>query len=302
MPRRAGHPVSDADRRARWLLAAGTAAGIALAGFGIVRSGDEAPDVEGAVAVVNGQPISREAFARFAAAVAAERKQLELDARTRRHLLERMIDEELLFQRGVVLGLARHEPSARRSIVAALVASIGAEAEVAEPDEASLREFYEASRERFTRPGRLDLATAFVRTADRPEALSFREAQEITRRARGGEPLERVRGELGDAPLAPLPAGALPFETLRQYLGPSVARAALELEPGQVSEPVRGSDGYYVLQLRERVAGEVAPFEEVRDQVRSELLRSRGDQALRDYLAELRESGDVRIVDGDGAP
>jgi parvulin-like peptidyl-prolyl isomerase len=292
--------VTDSDRRARALLALGTAGGIALAAFGIVRSGSEPVDTEGAVALVNGQPISREAFARFAAAVAAERKEVELDPAMRERLLERMIDEELLFQRGVALGLARHEPTARRSIVAALVASIGADAEVAEPHEASLREFYDGNRERFTRPGRLGLAVALVRSGDRPEALAFREAQEIARRVRAGELLERVREELGDAPLAPLPGGTLPFETLRQYLGPSVARAAFRLEPGEVSEPTRGSDGYYVLQLRERVAGELAPFEEVRAQVQSELLRSRGDEALREYLSELRESGEVRILEAGG--
>jgi hypothetical protein len=54
--------------------------------------------------------------------------------------------------------------------------------------------------------------------------------------------------------------------------------------------------------VRERTAGEVAPFDEVRAEVRSELLRSRGDQALRDYLRELRESGDVRILETGDAP
>jgi hypothetical protein len=284
------------------LLALGTAGGIALAAVGIVRSGSESVASDGAIALVNGEPISREAFARFAGAVAAERKESELDSGMRERLLERMIDEELLFQRGLALGLARHEPTARRSIVAALVASIGADAEAFEPDEDSLREFYATHRERFTRPGRLELDLALVRIAGVPEALAFRRAQEIATRARAGEALEQLAGELGDPLVAPLPAGALSFETLRQYLGPSAARAAFELEPGVVGEPSRGSDGYYVFRVRERTAGEVAPFDEVRAEVRSELLRSRGDQALRDYLRELRESGDVRILETGDAP
>lgn len=290
--------MSAADRRATGLLAFGTAAGIALAAFGIARSGRApTPDTGDAVALVNGQPISRESFARFAAVVASERRQTELDSATRRHLLERMIDEELLFQRGVALGLARHEPTARRAIVAAMVASVGADGEVVEPDEAELRRFYEENRERFTRPGRLELEVAFVRTADKPDALAFRRAGEIARRVRSGEPLERVREELGDEPVAPLPGGPLSFETLRQYLGPTVARSAFDLEPGGVSDPVRGGDGYYVLRLDGATPGEVAAFEEVREQVRSEALRSRGDQALRDYLAGLRAGGDVEVLD-----
>ncbi len=290
--------MSDADRRARLLLALGSAGGIALAAFGIVRSGgSEAPDTAGAIALVNGQPISRESFARFSAAVAAERRQTELDPGTRRRLLERMIDEELLFQRGLALGLARHEPSARRSIVAALIASVGADAELGEPDEAVLRRFHQENQERFARPGRVDVDMAFVGIAGQPDALAFREAEEITRRLRAGEPLQRVREELADEPVAPLPDGLLSFETLRQYLGPTVARSAFEMQPGELSDPIRGSDGYYVLELRERTPGEIAPFEEVRSQVQGELLRSRGDEALRDYLEGLRAGGEVRILD-----
>ncbi len=289
--------MSAADRRARLLLALGSAGGIALAAFGIVRSGGSAaPDTSAAVALVNGQPVSRESFARFSAAVAAERRETALDPATRRRLLERVIDEELLFQRGLALGLARHEPSARRSIVAALVASVGADAELGEPDEAALRRFYQEHQERFARPGRVDVEVLFVGIAGQPDALAFRRAEEIARRLRGGEPLERVR-EDADQPLAALPDGLLPFETLRQYLGPTVARSAVELAPGAVGDPVRGGDGYYVLQLREQLPGEIAPFEEVRAQVRSELIRSRGDEALRDYLAELRAGGEVRILD-----
>jgi hypothetical protein len=290
--------VNDNDRRARLLLVLGTAAGIALAAVGIVRSGERASvDAEGAIAVVNGQRISRESFARFAAAVAAERKRVELDAATRRLLLERMVDEELLFQRGLALGLQRHEPTARRSIVAALIASVTADAELAEPDQKTLQRFYDENPERFARPGRLVLDVAFVGLAGKPEALAFGEAQEIARRVRAGEDFSRVRDELADQPLAALPAGPLPFETIRQYLGPTSARAATRLEVGQVGSPTRGSDGYYVVRLRDRTPGETAPFGEVREQVRAELLRSRSDRALRDYIADLRHAADVRILD-----
>jgi hypothetical protein len=286
------------ERRAGALLSLGVVGGIALAAFGIVRSGSgPGPELRGAVAVVNGQPISRETFARFTATVAAERKQTELDEATRKHLLERMIDEELLFQRGLALGLPRHEPTARRAVVAALVASISAEAEAVEPGGRDLRRFYDENRERFTRPGRLDVDLAWVATDGRPEVLAFRQAQEIARRARAGESFAALREELGDEPVAPLPGGALPFETLRQYLGPTLAQASLRLGEGEVAEPLRAGDGYAVLYLERRVPGEQAPFEEVREEVRREWLRERGDRALRDYVDDLRSAGDVRIFE-----
>jgi peptidyl-prolyl cis-trans isomerase D len=147
----------------------------------------------------------------------------------------------------------------------------------------------------------LSLEVGFVGARDRPDPLARRIAGEIARRVRAGEDFERVRAERADAPVAELPGGALPIETVRRYLGPTAARTALELEVGEVSEPVRGSAGYHVLWLRDRVAGEVAPFEEVREQVRAELLRRRGEEALGDYLENLRASAEVRVLEPEPA-
>jgi parvulin-like peptidyl-prolyl isomerase len=279
----------EADRVGAGLLLAGTLVGIGLAAWSLAGSG--APDAglpQGAIARVNDQTISAEAFARFVGAVASERR-VALDAAERRRLLERMVDEELLLQRGVALGLARHEPTARRAIVAAVIATLTAEAEAEEPQEADLRTFYAEERQRFRRPGRVSLETAFVAADGRPERELYARGEEIGRRVRAGEPMIRVAAELGDPATAPLPAGPLPLESVRQYLGPTAAQAALRLSAGEVSDPIRAVGGYHVLLLRERSDGEVPAFEQIRELVRAEYLRSLGERALRDTLRELRE-------------
>jgi hypothetical protein len=83
----------EEDRVARRLLVLGAVAGVALAGFGVVRSGGgEAAAPADAIAMVNGQPLSRESFARFTAAIAAERRSTTLDAAEQRRLLGRMVE------------------------------------------------------------------------------------------------------------------------------------------------------------------------------------------------------------------
>ncbi len=284
------------DRRALALLALGAAVGVLLAGWGIARSGDVAGGIpDGAIAVVNGQPISAEAFDRFAAAVAEERRRGPLAVEERRRLLDRMIDEELLLQRGIDLGLARHEPTARRSIVSALIATLTADAESREPSEAELREHYEEARERFTRPGRLNVEAAFVSARGRGDERARDAADEVARRMHAGESTDAVAAELGDVPAAPLPRGPLPVETLRQYLGPTAAFAAQALTPGEVSDPIRGLGGYHVLRLVEHTPGSVAPFEEIRDQVRASYMRSLGERALAKTLEDLRAGSALRI-------
>lgn len=286
------------DRTARLLLLAGALAGIGLAAFGVIRSRgpDDAAPAD-AIAVVNGQALSREAFARFAAAIAAERRSTTLDASEQRRLLDRMIDEELLLQRGLALGLGRYEPSARGAIVSALVASLTADAETREPDEAALRSFHAANSGRFGSGPRLVVDVAFVSASGRAEAFAREQAETLARRLREGEAFLALQSELGDPLLAPLPPGALDLDTLRDHLGPTAARAAAALARHEIAGPVRGSAGYYVIALRERRAEEPAAFESVREQVRAEFLRSQGETALRDYLAGMRGEAEIRVLD-----
>ena len=227
------------------------------------------------------------------------RKIATLDAETRSRLLERMLDEELLLQRGVELGLHRFEPTARRAIVAALIASVTADAEAIEPDLERLRDFYAENMGLFKRPGRISLDAAFVSTEVRPDAQAHRMAQEIARRLRVGDPFDEVQTTLADLPVAKLPRGPLSIETVRQYLGPTLAQVANRLAVAEVSDPTRGSSGYFVLRLRDRDPGEVAKFDVILEQVRAEYLRRQGEAGLRDYLAGLREAAEIRVLDAD---
>ena len=52
---------------------------------------------------------------------------------------------------------------------------------------------------------------------------------------------------------------------LRDYVGPAVARATLELDVGEVSEPIRAGGGYNLVRVVARRPGAERPFEEVRE-------------------------------------
>ena len=91
----------------RWLLA-GAFAGLLAAAFGILRqadSGDALP--ENAVARVNDQIISRDNYDRELQRVGTGRES-EIDSAW---LLQRLVDDELLVQRGLELGLIENVPA-----------------------------------------------------------------------------------------------------------------------------------------------------------------------------------------------
>lgn len=292
----AGSP--EAERRGRWLLVAGALAGIALTAWGLVGSGDGGAPREGAVALVNGQPLPREAFDRFVEAVAAERKTAVLPLEERQRMLDRLIDEELLVQRGLELGLARHDRRVRGDIVSAVIQLVVQQAETSDPSRADLERFYEENRDYFTRTGRVFVRQLWFRTGGgRSDEEVLARASEAARRLREGEDFETVKRELADEPVAPLPADFLPAAKLREYVGPTATRAVLDLAPGGVSDPVRGSGGQRVLVLVDREEGYVPPLDEIQREVEAEWVRRAGEDALRRYLDELRERADLRVAD-----
>jgi parvulin-like peptidyl-prolyl isomerase len=293
-------PPADraAERRALWLLGLGAVAGLALAAVGIMSRGASAggklPD--GVVASVNGTAVRLEEYQRAVEALASDRRE-PIGEPEKRHVLDRLVDEELLVQRGLELGLAQHDRRVRGDLVAAVIQAIVSESEASEPSDAEIEAFYAENRDYFARTGRLLVRDVLVRGPPaRDEQEARARAAEVAARLRGGEPFEVVDDALGDRQVAPLPADHLPPAKLREYLGPSVTRTALALAPGAVSDPVRGGSGYVVLQLVDREPGVVPPLDEIREEVRAELRRSGGDRALRAYLAELRKRADLRVA------
>jgi parvulin-like peptidyl-prolyl isomerase len=279
------------------LLALGAAAGIAAAGYGILRSDDAAALPEGAVATVNGAAISADTYARLVAGFESDTRETA-SPEMRARILDRLIEEELLVQRGLELGLAESDRRVRADIVQAMVRAAIAEAESAEPSERELRAFYEEERDAFTTPGRLRIAQLFVRVKDAADDAPARVRAEQARAqlAAGGE-LAAVRAALGDAELSSAPDALLPPAKLREYVGPSVLRVALEAELGVWSAPVRSGAGYHVISVVEREPAHTPPLDEIREQVRNEWVRRGGDRALRRYLDELRSDAEVRVAE-----
>jgi parvulin-like peptidyl-prolyl isomerase len=289
--------IAAESSRPLWWLLAGAVAGVALAAQGLLSSagpGGELP--EHGVARVNGTLIFSDEFERLVAGLESDTREVA-PPETRRRVLDRMIDEELLVQRGLELGLAESDRRVRADITAAMIRSVVVEAEDDPPQEDELRDFYREESSFFTQPGRLRVRQIFFRvpTREAQEAAAAR-ASEARRRLDAGETFEAVAAELGEEPISKVPDALLPPAKVREYLGPTALRATMELEPGQVSAPVRSGTGFHLIQLVQSEPPRVPDFEDVAQQVRAEYLRRRGDRALRDYLDELRKRAEVSVA------
>jgi parvulin-like peptidyl-prolyl isomerase len=286
----------------RRLLVTGMLSGLVLAIIGLLRSGESTGSSQtsdppvGTIALVNGYPIATDLYARVLSGVAAERKDQSPDLADRQRVLDRMIDEELLLQHGLELGLARTDQRIRHQIVMALTKSLTAEMADLMPSEQELRQFYAEHLALFIRPGRFAVAQIFFRvpSVTEDERVHLR-AMEASQRLRMGEPFAVVAQQRGDEPVIRLPHDPLPVEKIQEYLGPTVTQAVIQMEPGQVSDPVRSGVGYHVLLLSERQADTVPPFEAVQEQVLTQYRRMAGEKAVATYIANLRKQANIRM-------
>ena len=228
-------------RRAVAVLAVGAVAGLVMAARGLIStdagSGDALP--ERVIARVNGSEILTDDYLRLVAGLERDTREAA-DEKSRRHVLDRMIDEEVLVQRGLELGLAESDRRIRANVTAAMIRSILVEVEDRKPTASELRDFYEEHRDFFTQPGRMRVHQLFFRV---PISSEQQAAAERAKRVRDlvepGQALAEMRGDYGDSEVSPLPDVLLPATKIREYLGPTALRAAFELEVGEVSQPIR---------------------------------------------------------------
>lgn len=276
--------------RGTWLLALGAASGIALAAVGLLSPvhDADAPLDAAAVARVNGQTISRTDYERVLSGVASDRRD-PLDANRRQQVLDRLIEEELLVQRALSLGLARNDPKTRNDLVQAMLSAIVTEADARQPTDDEVAAFFAANPGFFKRPDRARIRQIFcrVRTPD-TAADAERRCADASKRWQAGEDFVELARTLGDPVAPPLPDNFLPATKLTEFLGPTAANAALSLAAGAVSDPIRVAAGFRVIQVVEREQDAERTLDDVRDLVRAEMRRRAGDTALRQYLTDLR--------------
>jgi len=282
-------------RRARLLLLLGAAAGLIAAAAGLITGVGRrsAPPAASEIARVNGAAIPREQLQRTLSALARDKRNA-LTPEDERHVLDRLIEEELLVQRGVEVGLVDSDARIRKAMVAAMIQSIVADAESRQADSGDVERFFEENRGYFASPPRFRLERLSFRAADSRTSPSERARE--ARTALDVEPVAKIREDWADEPVLALPDALLPPHKLREYLGPAVVEAALPLEDGVWSAPIETPQGWQLVRVVERSAPAPPVFEDVAAQVESEFRRRDGDRALREYLEWLRSEADVVLA------
>lgn len=206
------------------------------------------------------------------------------------------INGEVLFREAVRRRLGEGDIIVRRRLIQKMEYLAEALQPRQVPTEAELRAQLARARTRYELPSRIALRQVFVSRERHPHdlqaaALSLRTA--LGQQAEGA--LAGAARMLGD----PHPLGTeLPLhseEELARIFSTELAAAAFRLADGQWSAPLASAHGLHLVQVTARQAGQLPPFEQLRERLRLDVEESQKSLRRRQALDALRQRYQVVI-------
>jgi hypothetical protein len=270
------------------VLVSGMIAGILMASFSIVNRINFGSDGQW-VAKIEATEISKSKYLLQLDGLAADRRSpLSLD--DKKFVLERMIEEELLIQRALDMGMLKNNAMARGTIVQQMINSIISDNSMIPVEDRELLTFFEKNKGFFTSAKRLHVKQIYFSDSKGSSAERSSAAYEDLIQNRDFKRAE----ELGDSTALEIPQTLMTLSKVREYLGPSLMQLAESMQTGEFSKPQMIGGGHKIIYLVDREDAFPPDFETIKEQVLSEFKKRRDDSSLREYLDNLKNWYDVK--------
>jgi peptidyl-prolyl cis-trans isomerase D len=166
------------------------------------------------------------------------------------------------------------------------LADIAATIELTEED---LRAAYEEERERFETAEERRASHILIEVADGDEAAARATAESVATRLRNGEDFAAVAAELSADAGTKTQGGDLGWIARGMLAGP-FEDTLFAMQVGEVSAPVRTEFGFHIIRFDELRAGELQPFEAVRDELAAETRTRRAENEFYDRANQLGDA------------
>ena len=282
--------MTDAFRRA--CLVAAVASSCAFSAFQILH--DVRVPVRllpGVAARVNGRSIDQDSVNRTVAGMDGRERRSE--SATRRDVLSRMIDEELLVQSALDSGAAETSPEVRAALVHSAITRVNAEAAAEPVSDRELSDYFEAHRQVYATSARFDVTPLYFGSKDLRVAQSRAAAARAAISA--GTPVERVLSTSNPLPFT-TPGKAVTARTLANYFGPATADLLEHLAPGDTTDAKQLGDGMVFIYVNQKTPGEVPSLANIHALVAADAMRDRQEHALEVLLSSLHQAARIELA------
>lgn len=259
------------------------------------------------VAIIDGTPIPQSRFV----AEYLRRNGPTGSALSKEQVLSDLVDVEAAYLKATKAGFT-DQPAIQQAIRALVVARYreSKEADLAPTNsitDARVRAFYAANTNQFVRPPSVNLALLKIecprKATDEKKAEALQKATALRAQAQALSKASPHFGNLAAENSADQPTryrgGELGWMTpavLATSLPGNVATAGLALtEPGQISEPIPGPDGFYLLKLIARRGEQRRPLDEVRPQIEHQFALQAQEDREKRWSQFSREGLEIQV-------
>jgi peptidyl-prolyl cis-trans isomerase C len=204
-------------------------------------------------------------------------------------MVQERIDEEVLAQEAVRLGLDQDDVIIRRRLAQKMAFITEDLATLTEPDEAALRAYFEAHRAAYATPELYGVRHLFFSVDSRGMNLERDTRGALQKLLQGADP-----ATMGDPFMLPGEFADASRADMERDLGGEFAQAVANGAVGKWLGPVRSPFGFHLIRVESRSPATDAGFDEVRDEVREALLAQRRQEANAAFRADLR--GKYRVI------
>lgn len=183
-------------------------------------------------------------------------------------LISEAVREQVLYREALALGLDRDDVVVRRHLRQKYEFLTQDLAYETNPDDATLRAYYEAESGRYQQPTRMSFRHILFNPTRRGASTEADATQVLSnlQTAKGAQATET----LGDATSLPSDYEDIDARGVEVIFGAEFAAALLDLAPGRWAGPITSGYGLHLVLLTEKTPGMRRPFDEVRQQVRDD--------------------------------
>lgn len=226
--------------------------------------------------IVVGAEVNREAVQTFEALRGRKPNDEELQA------LHRVwIDNEVLYREGLSLGVDKGDPAIRERVIFKALSVVDSKVKLPTPDETTVRQWFEARREKYDEPARFDFEEG-VLSSSTAEA----DVRAFVADLNAGTP--------GDAKAGLRVFKARPRPNLLESYGEELT-AALEAAPIGVWQALKTREGWRAIRLTARTPAKPASFDAIRGPVTQDWKDAIGSEQRSAAVKELAKKYEIRF-------
>ncbi len=247
---------------------------------------------QNAVALVNDMTISEDQFIKYISTLGIDVVD-ENDEELLEIILEKMIEEELLLQKGIELELHKFDIQIRKAIIQQVINSILLQNEE-EVTEKELREYYENNKNKYQLSKLIHLDIIFLNSQREEDINLLFEAISTIGFA---ETKKQFHQEL----FFSIPDRLISIKDCVQLLGSNICKEIFELNLNDISNPIKYENGSLVIRIRNtnRDIVDNDLFNRLYDKILFDFKNSEDDKYFKDYIQYLKENANIKRYDLD---